>query len=107
MDVDAEVVRRDALAMKRVDATHLAEKVPRSFGVELVLRERLHARQQLEPAFVSLHHERVFHAADRTVTHGEFRKVGFNLKAHGAAVAATSEFLYNIFTHGLNHEISR
>ena len=37
--VDAQVVRRHALAVKRINAAHLAEEMTRGPGVELMLGE--------------------------------------------------------------------
>lgn len=62
--IDAEVVRSNPLAMKGIDAAHLAEKVPRSFGVKLVLREQFLACKQSEFALVDFDHQRVFLPAD-------------------------------------------
>ena len=49
-------------------------------------------------------HERVLPLADGTVTGRQFREVGLDLKADGAAVAAASEGLYWAGRHRLDGE---
>ncbi len=62
--IDAKVVRSNALAVKGINTTYLAEKVPCSLGVELVLREKFLARKQGELALMDFDHQRVFLFAD-------------------------------------------
>jgi hypothetical protein len=40
VDIDSKVVGCDSLPMKGIDPTDLAEEVPGSLGVELILSER-------------------------------------------------------------------
>lgn len=40
-NIYSEIVRRDALAMKRIDPADLTEEVTRGLSVELVLRRKL------------------------------------------------------------------
>jgi len=85
--------------MKRVDAADLAEEVPRCLGMELVLRERLLASQKLEFALVHFDHECVLLAADRTVAHGEFRKVCLDLEADRTAMTTAFVLMKRTTTH--------
>jgi len=86
--------------MKRVDAADLAEEVPGCLGVELVLGERIFAGPELELALVHLDHECVPFAADRTVAHGEFREVSFDLEVDRAAMTSAFVLLKRTTTHG-------
>ena len=99
MDVDAEVVWRHPLAVEWIDAADFAKEVSRGFGVELILGERLFARQQLKLTFMHFDHQRIFTAADAAITHGQFRKIRFDLKAHGTAVATSKVFLHRAYVH--------
>ena len=91
--------------MKRVDTADLTEEVTGGLGVELVLGERLFAGQQFELALMNLDHQRILTTADRAVAHGEFRKVGFDLKSDSATVATACVFLGRATTHRLKlHE---
>ena len=92
-NIYAEVVGRDALAMKRINAADLTEEVTGGLGVELVLGERLFARQQLELALMHLDHQGILATADRAVAHCEFREIGFDLKSDSATVATAFVFL--------------
>lgn len=89
MDIDAKVIRGDALAMKRIDAADPAEEVPRGHRVKLVFGKRILAREQFEVVLVHLHHQRVLAAADGAVASGQLGKVRFDLKADRAAMATT------------------
>jgi hypothetical protein len=64
MYVYSEVVWCDTLAVKRVNAADLAKEVPRSSCVELILRQRVAAGDELKLALVNLDHERVLLLAD-------------------------------------------
>jgi hypothetical protein len=99
--IDAKMVRRDALAVEWVDAAGLAEVVPGSLRVELVLGEELVAREKLELAFVDLDHESILATADRAVAHGELRKVGFDLESDRSAMATADMRLQWTATHSL------
>src|SRR5579883_3149637 len=88
-NVDAEVVRSDALAVERIDAAGTAEEMARGPGMELIFAEVMLSREKAKPALVHLDHQCVLPAADRAVAGGQFRKVGFDLEAHGPAVAAS------------------
>jgi hypothetical protein len=98
-DIDSKVIGRDSLAMKRIDATDLAEKVASCVGMELVLGKGLLAGQELELALMNLNHECVLSATDRTVAHGEFREVRFDLKTYRAAVTTAFVFLNQASAH--------
>src|SRR5258706_1137532 len=63
-NVDAQIVGRDALAVERIDAAHLAEEMPGGAGVEAVFGQRVFAGQQLETALVHLDHQRIPAPAD-------------------------------------------
>src|SRR6188472_4078124 len=78
-DVDAEIVGRHALAVKRIDAACLAEIV--------TCGQRALARQQAKPVFVHLDHERILAPANRAVAGGELRDVGLDFEGYGAAMA--------------------
>ena len=43
MHIDAKSIRRDALAMKGINAADFAEKMPRRLGVKLIFGEKLSA----------------------------------------------------------------
>lgn len=96
-----EIVGRDALAMKRVDAADLTEEVTGGLGVELILGERLFAGQQFELALMNLDHQGILTTADRAVAHCEFRKVRFDLKSDSATVATACVFLRRATFHRL------
>ena len=97
-----EIVGRDALAMKRVDAANLAEEVTGGFGMELVLGERFFASQQFETTLVHLDHQGVLATANRAVASREFREIGLDLEPDRAAVAAAFVFLKRATTHRMN-----
>ena len=88
--------------MKRVDAAHLEEVMPRSLRVELVLSERLFARQQPELTFMHFDHERILLPADRAIAHREFGEICFDLESNGAAVATAPVFLHWPCSHGFD-----
>jgi len=94
------MVRRDALAVKRIDAADLAEVVPRRPGVKAVLAELLSTGQQTELSLGDFDHERVLAFADGTVAHRQLREVRLDLEAHGAAMARTTVLLHGARTHG-------
>ena len=101
-DIDSKVVWRDSLAMKRIDAADFAEEVASCLGMELVLGKGFLTGQELKPALVHLDHERVLPATDRTVAHGEFREVRFDLETYRAAVTTALVFLNRSSAHGVN-----
>lgn len=98
-DVDSQIVGRDSLAMKRIDAADLAEEMPSCLGMELVLGQGLLAGQEPELALVNFNHEGVLPATDRTIAHGEFWKVRLDLEPNGTAVAAALVFLKRTTCH--------
>jgi hypothetical protein len=59
-DIDSKVIGRDSLAMKRIDAADLAEKVASCVRMEPVLGKGLLAGQELELALVHLNRVRSF-----------------------------------------------
>src|SRR6266568_3530621 len=106
-NIDSKIVGRDTLAMKRIDAADLAEEVAGGLGVELVLSERLFARQQFKLALMHLDHKGILATADRAVARCEFREIGFDLKSDRAAVATAFVFLKRATTHWLMlHEMA-
>lgn len=98
-DIDAQVVRRDPLAMEGVDTADLAEVVLGSVSVKLVFGQELPALEQFELALVDLDHECVLLIADGTVTHGELREVRFDLEANRAAMTTPPVRLKRAATH--------
>ena len=93
-NVNAKTVGRDALAVERVDAADLAEVVLRHPRVKLILGKRFLARQELKLTFMDLDHECVLAPTNRAITHGEFRKVSFDLEAHGTAMTTALVLLH-------------
>src|SRR5689334_7883386 len=91
--VDAEMVGRHALAMKRIDAARPAEKMSRRSRMESIFGQRVFACDQLETILVHFHHQRVLAATDRAVAGGQLGKIGLDLEAHGAAMAAATQVL--------------
>jgi hypothetical protein len=87
VQIDSDMVRRDALAVESVNAPDLAEVVARGPGVNPILGERALARQQPEPIIVDLRREHIPVTTHGSGASGEFRKVGLDLQAHGSAVA--------------------
>jgi len=85
--VDTEMVGCTTLAMEWIDAAGLAKKMMRRLCVKLILGERFGAGQQRETAFMHLDHQRILFAANRTVARRQFREVGVDFEADGAAVA--------------------
>jgi len=98
-DIDSKVVGRDSLAMKRIDAADFAEEMASCLGMELVLGKGLLTGQELEVALVYLDHECILPATDRTVAHGEFGEVRFDLETYRAAVATAFVFLNRASAH--------
>lgn len=99
-DIDSEVVGCDPFAMERIDAADLAEIVLGCLGMELVLRQRFLPGQETKARLMDLDHECILHAADRTVTHREFGKVGVDLETHRSAVATSGVCLKRTCSHG-------
>ena len=93
MDIDAQVVRREPLAVERVDPAGLAKKMASGLRMELVLDEFGFAGEQFEPGFVHLDHQRIPAAADRAVAHCQLREIRFDLEANRTAVATADIFL--------------
>jgi hypothetical protein len=89
MDIDAQIVGCDALAMKRVNAADFAEEVTRGFGVELIFAQGVLARQQPKFAFMNLDHERVFAFADGAIAHRQLWEICVDFKLNRCAVAAS------------------
>src|SRR3954466_5677838 len=73
--------------MERIDPAHLAEEVPRSARMELVLDERIFTSEQLEFALMHFHHQRILPRADRAIARCQLRKIGFDLEPDSLAVA--------------------
>ncbi len=90
MNIDAQIVGRDALAMERIDSADFAKEVSRSARVELILSERFFTCEKPELALMHFDHESVLPLADGTVAHREFWEVGFNFEAYCAAVACAA-----------------
>lgn len=93
-NVDAKTVGRDALAVERVDTASFAEVVTSSLRVKLILGKRFLARQELKLTFMNLDHECVLAPTNRAITHGEFRKVSFDLEAHGTTMTTALVLLH-------------
>jgi len=85
--IDAEVVRRHPLPVKRINTADSAEKMPGSMGVELIFRQKIFARKQFELTFVHLDHECIFSATDRAIAGRQFGKIGLDFEPHRTAVA--------------------
>jgi hypothetical protein len=103
-DIDSKVVGSDALAMKRIDTADLAEEVASCLGMELVLGKGFFPGQELELALVYFDHERIPPATDRTVAHGEFGEVRFDLETYRAAVTTALVVLNQASAHGVDGE---
>jgi hypothetical protein len=86
--------------MERVDAANLAEVVPSSFGMKLVLGQCVLTCQQTKLALVYLDHECVLLLADRTIAGRQLREVSLDLKAYGTAVATALKDLDGALRHG-------
>src|ERR1700704_2859713 len=63
-DVYSEMIGGDALAMKRVDPTRLAEEVASRHRMESIFGKGVLTGQQLEPGLVDFHHQGVLAATD-------------------------------------------
>lgn len=85
--IDAEVVRRHPLPVKRINTADSAEKMPGSMGVELIFRQKIFARKQFEFTFVHLDHQCVFSAADRAIAGRQFGKIGLDFELNRSTVA--------------------
>ena len=97
--IDAHVIRREALAVKWIDAANFTEEMPRSFCVKPVFGDRVSPGKKRELRFMHLDHERILAAANRAVAGGEFRKIGFDLEANGTAVTTASVSLKRSVSH--------
>ena len=100
-NIYSEIVGRDTLAMKRIDAANLAEEVASGLCVKLVLGERLFTSQQFETTLMHLDHQGVLATANRAVASREFREIGLDLKSDCATVAAALVFLKRATAHRL------
>ncbi len=90
MNIDTQIVWRDALAMERIDPADFAKKVSRCASVELILSERFFTCEKLEPALVHFDHKCVLPLADGAVAHREFWEVGLDFEANCSAVACAA-----------------
>ena len=88
--VDSEVVRRDTLAMKWVNAACPTEMMRRRVGVETIATQRFRSGQQPKRGLVDLHHQSVLSTTDAAVACRKFREIGVDLKRDGTTVARTS-----------------
>ena len=89
-DIDADKVRRHALAVEWIYPAGLAEEVPRGVCMELIFGQAILAAQQFKLAFMHLDHQRVLAATDRTVACRQFRKIGSDPKGNRTAMAAAA-----------------
>jgi len=103
MDIDTQIVRRDPLAVERVDAAGPAEVMTGGLRVELVFGEFGFAGEELEPGLVHLDHQCVLAAADRTVALGQLGKVRLDLEADRATVTAADVLSQWPLVHGFRH----
>ncbi|WGR95156.1 hypothetical protein MTX26_04235 [Bradyrhizobium sp. ISRA443] len=65
--VDAEVIGRGALAVKRVDAAARAEEMFGVILVPLIRRQQIFTAEDLKLAFVRLRHDGVLSPAERAI----------------------------------------
>ena len=98
-DIDTQILRCDALAMKWINAACLAEKMTRSHGVKAVFSQRVVTGQQPELTFVNLHHQRILAPTDRTIAGGQLGKISLNLEGDGTAMAAAAILLCGSMWH--------
>src|SRR5947208_1700806 len=70
--VDAEMIRRGALAVKRVDAAARAEKMLRPMRLPFVDRQQIFAAQHGECTLMHLRHQRVLLPAQRAIAGRDF-----------------------------------
>jgi hypothetical protein len=99
VNIDTEMIGSDALAMEGIDAAGAAEEMASGHRVEPVLRERVLACQQSEPAFVDPDHQCVSAPANGTVACRELREVRLDLEADRAAVTASKVFPQRAIVH--------
>lgn len=72
--VDAEMLGRSALAVKRVDAAARAEEMLRAIGAPDISRQKIHAAENREFALMDLGHERILSTAQRAVATSSTRQ---------------------------------
>ena len=72
--------------MKSVDAADFAEIVLRRASVELIKRQRVFARQELEMLWIDSRHHGAFAPTETAITPKGGRERALNLKCHRSAV---------------------
>ena len=99
-DIDPEVVRRDTLAVERIDATGSAEVVRGRIGVELIGTQRLFAGEKTELTLMDLDHQGILAATDGAIASRQLGEVRGDLEPDRAAVTTARVSLVRPSRHG-------
>src|SRR5262249_30969257 len=99
--VDAEMVRRRALAVEDVDSAPLAKVVLGPTGVPLVERQQLRAFDDIETCLRDFRHHRVLLHAQRAVARGELDDLRHHVEFDAAAMAGAKMMNFQYISSAL------